>query len=66
MKRELVKLYKEYCEYIDAEDMPENLPEYMRNIDMNSYYKTSFQMFLYWLEHGDKFTPSLVLKDIED
>lgn len=56
MREEIVKLYKEYCEYVDAENMPskKDRPSYMRYVDMNKFFKGSFTNFMLWLEFGDR------------
>lgn len=43
MREELLKLYKEYCDYIDEDYL---------HTTRHEYFKESFGEFMYWLENG--------------
>lgn len=43
MKNELLKLYKEYCDYVDADN---------DHYTDHEYYKGSLELFMEWAEKG--------------
>ncbi len=43
LKENLVELYREYCEYIDADDY---------HVTDHDYYKNSLSGFMFWLKKG--------------
>jgi len=43
MKEEILKLYKEYCDEIDNDDL---------HFTMHDWFKGDFYHFMFWLENG--------------